>query len=202
MDDTPTTRASLLVRLRDPHDERAWREFTEIYTPLVMRLARQRGLQDADAADLAQEVFHAVAQAMERQAYDPARGSFRGWLFTIARNLTVNFLLRQGGQPRGSGDTDMHRFLEAQAAPSPEDSALFDMEYQRQLLYWAADQVRGEFSELAWQAFWRTGVEGLAAQEVAGALGTTVGTVYHYKSRIMARLRNKVEQVEGRTSKA
>src|SRR5260370_29507301 len=96
MDDTPTTRVSLLVRLRDPHDERAWFEFTEIYTPLVLRLARQRGLQDADAADLAQEVFQAVAHAMERQAFDPARGSFRGWLFGIPPNLAVNFLIRHG----------------------------------------------------------------------------------------------------------
>lgn len=57
MDDTPSTRASLLVRLRDPRDERAWAEFLDIYTPLVHRLARQGGLQEADAADLAQEVF-------------------------------------------------------------------------------------------------------------------------------------------------
>ncbi len=83
MDDSPTTRLSLLARVGNLRDERAWLEFTEIYTPLVLRLARQRGMQDADAADLAQEVFQTVALALERQAYDPERGSFRGWLFTI-----------------------------------------------------------------------------------------------------------------------
>ncbi|HEV3258519.1 MAG TPA: sigma-70 family RNA polymerase sigma factor [Gemmataceae bacterium] len=197
MDDTPTTRASLLVRLRDPRDERAWAEFTEIYAPLIYRLARRRGLQDADAADLGQEVFRAVARAIERQAFDPARGSFRGWLFRIARNLVVNFLIGRERQPRGTGDTDMQALLEAQPAPAPEDSALFDAEYRRQLLYWAADQVRGQFSDLTWQAFWQTGVEGRGAREVADALGTTVGTVYHYKSRVMARLRQKMQQVEG-----
>jgi len=197
MDETPTTRASLLVRLRDPRDERAWAEFTEIYAPLIRRLARCRGLQEADAADLAQEVFRAVARAIERQAFDPARGSFRGWLFRIARNLVVNFLISRERHPRGSGDTDVQALLEAQPAPAPEDSALFDTEYRRQLLYWAADQVRGQFSDLTWQAFWQTGVEGRGAREVADALGTTVGTVYHYKSRVMVRLRQKIEQVEG-----
>jgi hypothetical protein len=33
MDETPTTRASLLLRLADPRDERAWAEFVAIYGP-------------------------------------------------------------------------------------------------------------------------------------------------------------------------
>ena len=199
MDVTPDTRASLLVRLSAPRDEQAWAEFTEIYSPLVRRLARQRGMQDADADDLVQEVYRAVAKAMERGAYDPERGSFRGWLFRIARNLMVNFLVSQKRQPRGSGDTDMQKLLESQPAVDGEESVLFDAEYRRGLLYWAAEQVRGEFSELTWQAFWQAGVEGRSAKEVAQALATTVGTVYHYKSRVMARLRQKIEQVEGQS---
>jgi RNA polymerase sigma-70 factor (ECF subfamily) len=195
MDDTPTTRWSLLVRLRDARDEQAWREFTAIYTPLIQRLARRRGLQDADVADLTQEVFQAVARALERQSFDPARGSFRGWLFRIARNLVVNFLIHQARHPRGSGDSEINSLLEAQ--PAAEDSALFDTEYRRQLLYWAAEQVRGEFTMLTWQAFWLSGVEGRGAGDVAEALGTTVGTVYHCKSRVMARLKRKIDEVEG-----
>jgi RNA polymerase sigma factor (sigma-70 family) len=200
MEESPTTRPSLLARLQNPDDGRAWTEFTEIYTPLVRRVALRKGLQDADAADLTQEVFCAVARAIERRIFDPARGSFRGWLFRIARNLVVNFLIARQRHPRGSGDSDMIRFLEAQPAADCDDSALFDAEYRRRLLHWAAERVRGEFSELAWQAFWQAGVEGKAAREVADALGTTVGTVYHYKSRIMARLRQVIGQVEGETT--
>ena len=77
MDDAPSTRASLLVRLRDPRDERAWAEFLAVYRPLVDRLGRRSGLQDADAADLAQEVFRSVAWAIGRLDPDPSRGSFR-----------------------------------------------------------------------------------------------------------------------------
>jgi hypothetical protein len=50
MDEIPSTRASLLVRLREPRDERAWSEFV-MFTPLVYRLARRRGLRDAGAID-------------------------------------------------------------------------------------------------------------------------------------------------------
>jgi RNA polymerase sigma-70 factor (ECF subfamily) len=200
MAEIPTTSPSLLARLRKPDDGRAWTEFTAIYTPLVRGVALRRGLQDADADDLTQEVFCAVAAAIERQAFDPARGSFRGWLFHIARNLVINFLISRRRHPQGSGASDVVSFLEAQPAPDSEESALFDAEYRRRLLHWAAERVQGEFSELAWKVFWQAGVEGRSAREVADALGTTVGTVYHYKSRIMARLRQKIGEVEGATT--
>ncbi len=197
MSDTPTTRPSLLVRLRNPMDERAWDEFVEIYGPLIDQLARRRGLQDADAADLVQEVFRAVAVAIERYDPDPARGSFRGWLSTIARNLIVNLLNAQRRHPRGTGDTEIQQLLEAQPAPDSEESALFDAEYHRRLLHWAAERVKDEFSAAAWLAFWKTGVEGQSADEAARALGLSVGTVYQYKSRVVARLRREIERVAG-----
>ena len=50
MDEVPDTRPSLLVRLCDPKDDRAWTEFTAIYSPLIYRLACRKGFQDADAA--------------------------------------------------------------------------------------------------------------------------------------------------------
>ena len=105
MDEPPSTRASLLVRLRDPRDERAWSEFVDIYNPLVYRLARRRGLQHADVINLAQEVYRAVASAIDRFDTDPARGAFRSWLSRIARNLTINALAARDRQVRGTGAT-------------------------------------------------------------------------------------------------
>jgi RNA polymerase sigma-70 factor (ECF subfamily) len=160
MVDVPNTRPSLLLRLRDHRDERAWGEFLEIYQPLVHRLARQKGLQEADAEDLVQEIFRAVASAISRWDPDPARGSFRGWLFRIARNMMINAIASRRRHPRGTGDSEMRRLLEEQPEPDPADSALFDLEFKRQLFLWAAEQVRDEFSETAWQAFWRTGIGG------------------------------------------
>ena len=198
MDDSPITRASLLVRIRDPQDERAWGEFLEIYGPLVHRLARLKGFQDADAADLTQEVFRAVAAAIERWDPDPARGSFRGWLFRIARNLMVNLLISQRRHPQGTGDSNMKLLLEAIPAPIGDESVLFDAEYRRQLFRWAAEHVRPEFREPTWQAFWQTAVEGKQAKEVAERLGQTVGSIYIARSRVLARIRSTIEHVEGR----
>ncbi len=198
MDESPATRPSLLVRIRDPRDERAWAEFLEIYGPLVHRLARLKGLQDADAADLTQDVFRAVASAIDRWDPDPALGSFRGWLFRISRNLIVNVLIARDRHPRGSGDTDMRVLLESQPAPAGPESALFDEEYRRRVFRWAAEHVRPEFREPTWQAFWRTAVDGRPPKEVAESLGQSVGTVYIARSRVLARLRAAIEDVEGR----
>jgi RNA polymerase sigma factor (sigma-70 family) len=197
MEELPITRSSLLLRLRDSRDERAWYEFVEIYGPLLHRLARKRGLQEADASDLAQEVYRTVARAIERGDYDPDKGSFRGWLFKIARNLMINLLISQSRHPKGTGDSEMVALLEAQPAPHTEESALIDSEYKLRLLQWASERVRGEFSETTWAAFWRTGVEGARAKEVAEAIGLTPGAVYRCKSRVMARIREEIAEVEG-----
>lgn len=198
MEESPITRPSLLVRIRDPQDERAWGEFLEIYGPLVYRLARLKGFQDADAADLTQDVFRAVASAIERWDPNPARGSFRGWLFRIARNLMVNLLASQRRHPRGTGDSDMKLLLEAIPAPVGDDSALFDEEYRRRLFQWAADQVRPEFREPTWRAFWLTAVEGRQVKDVAESLGQTPGSIYIARSRVLARIRSTIEHVQGR----
>src|SRR5262245_46981341 len=105
MPDALLTRASLLARLCDTGDRAAWREFVDLYGSLVYGFARRRGLQDADAADLTQDVFLAVARAMGRWRYNPVQGSFRGWLFGITRNKVAAFLEQRRSRPAGSGDT-------------------------------------------------------------------------------------------------
>jgi RNA polymerase sigma factor (sigma-70 family) len=199
VDEVPSTRPSLLIRLRDHRDDIAWSEFTSIYGPLVSQLARRRGLQLADEQDLVQDVFRAVARAMDRYDPDPSLGSFRAWLSTIARNLIINLLAAKRRHPQGTGDSDIARLLEAQPDPAGEESVLFDIEYRRHVLSWAADRVRGQFSEAAWQAFWKTAVEGQTPKAVATTLDMTIGTVYQYKSRVVARIRREIEQVEGQS---
>ncbi len=196
MSDSPATRPSLLVRIRDARDDAAWSQFVEIYAPLVYGFARRHGLQDADAADLTQDVLRAVSRAVRDLDYDARRGSFRGWLFTVARNEFRDFLAGRKRPGQGSGDTDMQRRLHE--VPAPDDSsAWWDQEYERQLFAWAAEQVRGRFQEATWQAFWQTAVEGKSGKEVARGLGLSVAAVYLAKGRVMARLKEQIRQIQG-----
>jgi RNA polymerase sigma-70 factor (ECF subfamily) len=197
MDDSLATRRSLIVKLRDPADGSAWQEFVAVYEPLVYRLARRKGLQDADANDFCQEVLRAVAGAVGR--WDPDRGSFRAWLSRIARNLLVNFLTRPRHRRLGSGSTSVQELLEAEVAPDPEATCLFQVEYRRRLFHWAAEENEGDFASATWAAFWQTALEGRPPGEVAVELGLSVGAVYVARSRVLARLKKRIEQRENET---
>lgn len=195
MADALLTRASLLLRLRDPQDRAAWQQFVELYGSLVYGFARRHGLQDADAADLTQEVFLAVARMAGRWEYDPKRGSFRGWLHGITRHKIARFLERRKSQPAASGGSHARLRLEEEPAPAPDDVA-WEQEFQQHLFRLATDQVRDSFAPTTWQAFWRTAVEGKKAGEVASELGLSVGAVYVARSRVLARLADQVQAIQ------
>jgi RNA polymerase sigma factor (sigma-70 family) len=188
MAEPPVTRPSLLVRIRDTGDTDAWRLFVDLYAPMIYGFARRRGLQDADAADLTQDVFRTVA--VRPPDYDPHRGTFRGWLYTVTRNKVRDFVERRGRIPT-AGDTAA---LDEQPAREDDEMAQWDRDYEKRLFHWAAEQIRGEFAGPTWQAFWRVAVDGTAAAEVAAALGMSVGAVYVSKSRVVARLRKQIQQ--------
>jgi RNA polymerase sigma-70 factor (ECF subfamily) len=195
MDEPPTTRSSLLARIRNLQDREAWHQFVEIYAPLVYDFARRRRLQDADAADLTQDVLRAVAGAADRLAYDRRRGSFRGWLYAVARHKLSDLLASQRRPGRGSGDPSARALLAEQPARD-EEAALWDREYERRLFTWAAERTRGEFRGPTWQAFWLTAVEGQGPKETAAALGLSPGAVYIARSRVLARIRQHIQELQ------
>lgn len=192
----PLTRASLLVRIRDGRDHDAWQQFVAVYAPVVYGFARKRGLQDADAADVMQDVLRSVARVAGKLNYDPGRGSFRGWLYTIARNKILNLLTASSRQERGSGDSGVRQKLEEQPAAEWDSAASWEEEYERSLAALAMKQVEGEFKPTTWRAFLATAVEGRAGAEVATELGMTVGAVYVARSRVMARLKEEVRRLQ------
>ncbi|MEQ9411743.1 MAG: sigma-70 family RNA polymerase sigma factor [Fuerstiella sp.] len=190
---SPETRPSLLLRVRNREDREAWAEFSEIYRPVIQRLARLKGMQDADSEDLAQQVLLTVASAIERFEPDDSRARFRTWIKTIARNAILNALTR-GAPDQATGAADMQAFLEQRPDPGSTESAQFQHEYRREVFLWASRQIRPEFSEETWQSFWLTAVEGLDVDAAAEQLERTRGSVYASRSRVMRRLKQKVEE--------
>jgi RNA polymerase sigma-70 factor (ECF subfamily) len=194
MADFPPTRVSLLVRLRDPHDGAAWSQFVDLYTPLVYGYARRQGLQDADAADLTQDVLRAVAGAVGRLEYDPSRGAFRNWLFVLVRHKLFDWRTAQERRP-GGGTAAPQRLLEQYPAPDDTEEK-WDAEWERRLFAWACAQVRRDVTDATWQAFWRTAVEGQSGKRVAFDLGLTPTAVYLARRRVLSRLKDMVRSAQ------
>jgi RNA polymerase sigma factor (sigma-70 family) len=185
MADIPATRASLLVRLRDGQDQTAWSEFVRLYAPVVYRFARRKGLQDADAADLSQEVLRSVSSSVG--AFDPQLGLFRSWLFTLVHRRLYDFVQRDHRQ-------ETVQLVDDVPARAEEES--WNQEFERQLFTLAAELIRPTFTDTTWQAFQRAAVEGQSGQEVARSLGISVAAVYLAKSRVMVKLKVEIARLQ------
>ncbi len=191
---SPITSVSLILRVADESDVVAWEQFAEIYQPLVYRIAISRGLQATDANDLVQEVMTRVARSVSDWNPDADRGTFRGWISRIARNLIIDFLRHKNRLPRTADHSDFRRMIEQ----TPDDSAescLFDLEYERQVFQLAARKIQSRFADKTWQAFWKTAVENEPVAQVAEALSITPGAVYIARSRVMSKLKSTVKKI-------
>ena len=181
------TSSSLLDRAR-AHDQAAWDRLVGLYGPLVYRWCRAAGLQAADAADVGQEVFRAVARGLAGFRHEREGDTFRGWLRTITRNhLRNHFLRRPAG---GAGGEAGQRWLEQLPAPDDAEPSADALAAETRLLFrQAVELIRGEFAEDTWRAFWQVVAEGRRPGAVAADLGVSVNTVYLAKSRVLRRLR-------------
>ncbi|MGI6420008.1 MAG: RNA polymerase sigma factor [Thermoguttaceae bacterium] len=195
MDDSQATRPTLLARIRERADNAAWLQFVEIYTPLVYGMLRRRGLQDADAADVTQEVFCSVARSIQGYRGAGRQGAFRSWLAAITRSRFLDFVEKRSRREQGSGDTQVTKLLHEHPSPQSEQD-LFEQEYKRRVFEWATERIRHEFQNSTWEAFWQTNMLGRSTQEVADSLGMTAGAVYIARSRVLARLKRQIDELD------
>lgn len=193
MDDSQATRESLLIRLEDERDGQAWADFVDLYSPVIYGFARRHGLQDADAADLVQEVLRSVARSILK--YDRRRGRFRDWLMTVVRRRLSEHWADRQRRTTGSGDSRVQEKLERVASDAGTER-LWEQEYQQSAFRFAVARIRDGFEESTWQAFWQTTVEGKTTRQVAQSLDMSEGAVYIARSRVISRLKLEIRALE------
>lgn len=187
----PDTRVSLIERLHDRNDAAAWVEFCTIYERTIYGIARKYGLQDADAREVSQEVLLAVSRRISSFSTQ-RQGRFRGWLSTVARNVTID-LLRKNRKLTTLGD---HQAALQIPGAKAHETELFDLEARRELFRWATEHVRAVVAEKSWSAFWLTAVEGQDAEQTAIELQMSVGAVYVARCRVLTKIKVMVQSFE------
>ena len=192
MNEFPETRDSLLVQVKDPENREAWERFAQMYRPVIFRIALARGLQDADAHDLAQQVLMSVASAIGRWEKET---KFRNWLSRITRNAILNALTRRP-KDQAKGGSSVQDLLEEVPNCDEATDELIAKEYRRELYLRASELVRPTVTSETWEAFQRTVVAGHEIEDVAKDLGKSVGAIYSCRSRVMLRLRETVKDLE------
>jgi RNA polymerase sigma-70 factor, ECF subfamily len=188
-----TTSLTLLQRAR-ARDQTAWGRLLDLYKPLVHYWCQQWGVRGADADDIQQEVFQAVAAGLADFSHDRAGATFRGWLRGITRHKLLDYFRREGSRPVAHGGTDAQLLLGQ--IPNP-DTPLPDAPAAVLLgLYHRALQLlQTDFEQHTWQAFWRTAVDGVPVAEIAAELAMTPAAVRKAKSRVLRRLREEIGDV-------
>ena len=202
MTSTSGTHPSFIGRVQD-RDPEAWQRLVQIYTPLVMGWCQRMGCDSHTSEDVAQETFMAASRSIAGLRSDGATGSFRRWLWQIAKNKLTDIRRRYpismvppGGSTAAlqlSQIVDSEQTVEPEGLPDNDPSS---PDMLRELILKALDLVRVEFHETSWKAFWRTSIDGLPTDVVAKELGTTPASVRQSRSRIMRRLRTELGDIE------
>jgi len=187
------TPLSLLQRAR-AHDPEAWYRLVHLYRPLVLSWCSRSRVNATDAEDVAQEVFAAVAAALERFRRDRPGDTFRGWLRAITRNQILVLFRRSRGRPQPVGGSeawqDLLEIVEPLPGPGEEEVEISQLHLR------ALELVRGEFEERTWRAFWLTAVEGRQPALLAEELQMTPNNIRQAKSRVLRRLREEIGDLE------
>jgi RNA polymerase sigma-70 factor (ECF subfamily) len=195
MDDPCTTRASLLHALTNhPGDDHAWDEFVRIYSSAILGWCRARGLQAADAEDVAQTVLVRFWRQSARFDYDPAR-RFRHYLKRIVTTALADW-------HADAPDTALQSDSEAVAAvvssvPAREELiARIEQAYDGERLRIVMAEVEGRVQPHTWEAFRLLALEHLSGRAVADRLGIEINTAYRARSKVLRMIRAALAQID------
>lgn len=164
-----------------------------VYEPFLTQLVRRQGTPAHQVSDVTQQILMAIVRSVDDWVDDGRPASFRRWLGRVARNAAIKFLARERRHVRGYGGNEfLSQFDQIPDAVIDEQRI---QQYDHEMIVWAAEQVRTEFRETSWKAFWATQIEGRPVAEVAEELGISAGSIYMSRSRIVIRIRERIEKV-------
>jgi RNA polymerase sigma factor (sigma-70 family) len=209
------TRQSLLSRLKEWDDRESWRDFFDTYWRLIYGLAVKSGLTHTEAEDVVQETLLAVAKEMPDFKYDPARGSFKGWLLEVTRRrIASQFRRRQKHhhttagplvgeairQTSGArGEPDQRRTATVERVPDPnsdELERLWDQDWRGNLLEAAIVRVKKRVNARQYQMFNLYVMMQWPMDQVKKTLGVSAAQVYMAKMRIGRLIKSEVRALE------
>ena len=188
-----STRATFLLRLRNRTDRLTWQEFHQRYGELLYRYARARGASLVDAEDIVQEVEMYLVKALDGFEYDARKGRFRAYL----RTSVIRAMGRKAGKDARQGElVDPCVFDYLSAGKEAGADQRWETEWRLHRLRWALREVAPEFEDTTLRAFQVHVLNGESAEQTAEQLGISKASVYQAKSRVLKRVRLRLESLD------
>lgn len=183
------TSPSLLLRIRDPNDAQSWNAFQAVYRPMIFAYCLKRGLQEADALDVVQEVLGSVSRAILKFEYQPEKGRFRSWLGTVISNKIKTFKTKRHHEQSLDSDLLFETTENSSIAdPDSEWVAIFS----EHIFQTACERVQARVEPVTWTCFQATWLHHRPATQIARELNLPIHTVYVNKSRVLKHLEAEV----------
>ncbi len=189
------THESLLLRLKDVHDGRAWDRFYNTYKGLILSYARRKGCTEQMAQDVLQETFITLTKKMPSFEYDRLKGKFRGFLLVIVKSRIVDAYRRENKHtklgriiPDGLPGMDL-----SECATSTNDwEAEWDREWENNLLLEALKKVKERVKPHIYNSFRMYVLEKRSADEVSRSLNIPKDNIYEHRRRLTELLQKEV----------
>jgi RNA polymerase sigma factor (sigma-70 family) len=194
------TRRSLLSRLKDWDDQESWYDFFEKYWRFIYAVAIRSGLNDSDAQDVVSKTIIAVSRQMPNFKYDPAKGTFKGFLSKTARFCILDqqrenrqaAKRRADLQPGTSGIDPIENMIDPATLNPPN----WDEEWEWNLLQVAIQNVKARIKPKHFQIYDWYVLKDMPSTEVATKLGITVGQVFLVKYRLTELLSKEIQKLK------
>ncbi len=193
------TRESLLDRLKDWDDQDSWRDFYNTYCRLIYSVALKSGLSEAEAADALQETVIEVSRKMGDFKYDPALGSFKGWLLKLTQwRIADQYRKRRRHAGKCTDETGKTRFMEQvpDLVTLEKAARIWDDEWQNNLMAVATERVKEKVAPKQFQMFQLYVLKEWPVSKVAKTLGVSQTHVYVAKHRIAALLKKEINRLK------
>src|SRR5213595_3869013 len=194
------TRRSLIDRLHNWDDRKRWQEFFDTYWKLIYSAARKSGLTDVEAQEVIQETVITVAKNIDKLKYDPAIGSFKGWLLQITRwRIADQFRKREPGNAKRGRSPDDRLTATIERVPDSrivDLDAVWEKEWQDNLFDAAIARVKKKVDLKQFQIFDCYVRKEWPAQKCAEQLCVNIGQVYLARHRVAELMKKEVKKLE------
>ena len=189
MDDT---RYTLIEKVREQGDQDAWELFTQTYQGYISAVLLKVGILAKDVGDIRQDILLKLWQELPKLDFQPNKGKFRTWLYTVVKNKAYTFMSKRGAEKKR---VELYFSQNENGVEGREAlNHLMDHEWKSYVTNLAFSRIEGAFQEQSIEIF-RKSMKGASVHDLSEQYGLKNNTIHRIKSRVKERLILEVNRV-------
>ena len=187
MSESWNTRETLLLKMKNQHDDHSWEDFLFFYKNYIYAMIYKMGVSSSEADDLAQKILLALWQKLPTFEYHPEKCKFRTWMTSIINN---NCKLYFRTASRYQNKIDKYANEEANDH-NPDIEAISEKEWKDHIVKLASETISQNFSDQESECL-KLILKATPVETISETLNLKKNTAYVMRQRILEKLNRKV----------